>query len=128
MGAGAPIVLASEVADLVSQRPGPSFATDLLVQALIDAGQGETKTSISDVINATTMDWRKRLVDATEPRATGALCPIAFAAACSLETEGTEDWHPLYRKHCEVSLSQGYSTLQLAAQLYNERIFLAVDQ
>jgi hypothetical protein len=128
IGAGAPIVLASEVAELVSQRPGPSFATDLLIQALIDTGHGEAKTSISDVLNATTLEWRKHLVAATEPKTVGPLCPIAFAAACSLETEGTEDWHPLYRKHCEVSLSQPYSSLQLAAQLYNERMFLEVSR
>lgn len=128
VGAAAPVILASEVAALVSQVPGPSFATDLLVQALIDAGQGESKCSITEVLNATTNQWRRALMEVVDPKPLGALCPVTFAISCSLETDEPDAWHPIYRKHCEISLSQAFPTLQLAAQFYNERMFLEAWQ
>lgn len=124
IGSAAPFVLASEVARLVSQRPGPTFTPALLVQAVINAGQGESKLSISDVVGATSSAWRSEFVRQTNPKPIGALCPLTFAVASSLETDGPDDWHPLYRKTCEVSLTQPFPALQLAAQLYNERLFL----
>lgn len=124
IGASAPLILAAEVAALVSQLPGPSFATDLLVQALIDSGQSESKSSIAEMINATTSQWRDALVARVDPKPVGALCPIMFAVSCSLETDEPDAWHPIYRKHCEISLTQAFPAIQLATQFYNERMFL----
>lgn len=124
VGPSASVVLASEISNLVVRVPGPTFATDLLVQALASAGDAETKHTISEAIGETSPEWRSKLIADFDNATIGALCPMHLAAASSLEVDPGADWHPYFQKRCEISLTEPYSSLQLAAQLYNEKCFL----
>jgi hypothetical protein len=120
------IVFPMELADLTRFVPGAESLVAVLVQALRLAGipsSNETVT-IANAINAAPRSWRERMAALHQFDATGLLTPILIAIQKSLETDGAEEWLPVYRKACDISADSPFPSIQLSLQLFRERMLL----
>jgi hypothetical protein len=120
------LVFPNEVADLTLFVPGSESVIAVLVHALQLAGApsiSETIT-IAHATNATPREWRERICSSGDLGETKILCPILLAIHKSLDTEGRDDWLPVYRKACDVPVDQPLPLIRLASQLFRERMFL----
>jgi hypothetical protein len=113
-------ILPFELADLTLFVPGSTAIFGILVSAL--AQTSGAVCSIQQGINATPRDWRAGRVGQQE-NPVDVLCPIAFAMAKSLETDGEDDWVPVYKKFCDVQIDESLETRDIAYQIYSECIF-----
>lgn len=120
------LVLAKELSDLTVFVPGSDVAIAVLVHALTLAGaptSSETLT-IANTINETPHDWREKLRAEDDISSTGVLSPILMAVHKSLETDGRDEWLPVYRKACDIPADRPFPIIQLSLQLYRERMLL----
>jgi len=122
--AQASLVLPLEIADLTRLLPGPASAVPVLLQALLTSGAESTTRTITlaDAVNATKRDWREKNV--TLPADVGGLCPIHLAVRKSLDTDGSDEWLPVYRKACDVPGEVQVQVGAMATQFYREALFL----
>jgi hypothetical protein len=119
----ASIVLPMELADLTIFLPGPSAVLGLIVAALELTPIVATDATAAEAVNAAPRDWRERRVAQLQPDV-AELCPISLALARSLDTDGTTEWLPVFRKQCDVKIEVPAKLADIATQLYNERLFL----
>lgn len=122
LGAAATCVLPLELTDLLVFTPGPSAVLGMLISVLSKAKSGEF-SSIKSAINASPRSWREAQV-AKSDGCLGSVSPVSFAISKSLETDGPDEWIPAYRKQCDVSAEESISSIELAHQLYSERMFI----
>ena len=117
----APIVFASELADLTTVAPGPTAVDGLLNAALEIAPAAQAILSIQASINALGRDWREHKTSDLDP---GLLIvtPISLAMAKSLATAGEEDWLPVYAQAGGIDSREGRPRHEIASQFYLERM------
>lgn len=121
----ASIVFAAELADLTAFIPGPVAASALLSSALVLAQRPPEDLTVVNAVNAVPRDWREtRAASMVEEKAVLELCPILFAIVRSLDTEGANEWLPVFKKQCNVRIDQLLQPDQIANQLYAERLFI----
>jgi hypothetical protein len=123
----APILLPSEVADLVIFTPGPAYGESVVLQALrvtIGADISTATHSLARSVNATPRDWRQKQVDKEDLPKVGSLCPILFALHSSLLTDTDETWQPVFAKACDIDSTIAIPASDIALQVYRERMFL----
>jgi GTPase-associated system helical domain len=118
------LVLSSEVADLTATVPGSPSLIGILIRALqrtkgfsLSAGQ-----TLSDTVNASPRGWREAVRGKHDFSRYGSLCPVNLAIAKSLDTDGADEWQPVFRKLCSISLQQAFPIIEIALQMYNERM------
>jgi hypothetical protein len=118
----AAIILSSELAELTTFRPGLESTTAILAHALHLAGASRSGAgiTIADAVNAAPREWREEVRASRNLDSIAALCPISFALNKSLETDGPNDWLPVYKKACDVRADLPFDQLQLAVQLFRE--------
>jgi len=120
------LIFPMEVADLTVLLPGLEAVVAVLVHALHLSGAPSSSEAITiaNATNKTPRQWRERLrVNYRLDRAE-LLCPLMLAIQKSLETDGPEDWLPVYRKACDIPADKPYPLVQIAVQLYRERMLL----
>jgi len=120
------IVLPSELADLTRFIPGPEAVVGVLALALQLAGAPSSKetATIATAINSTPRAWRKTLCGRINVGSCESLTPVLLAILKSLETDGPNDWLPVYRKACDIPLDRPFPLVQLSLQLFRERMLL----
>lgn len=124
------IVFPSELSDLVHFIPGPGAALAVILQALRLAGAPSSAEmlTLADATNATPRDWRERVSDHHALTGIELLCPVHLSVRKSLDTEGREEWYPVFRKICDIPIDQPFELAQVALQTYHERMLLALLQ
>lgn len=121
----ASIIFPMELADLTVFLPGPAAIFGVVVAALMDTKSKSDGLTVAEGVNSLPRNWREQRVanlQLNTDRAT--LCPVLFAMAKSLDTDGEAEWLPIYRKQCDVKIEQPVSHPDLAVQVYNESLFL----
>jgi hypothetical protein len=113
-----------ELAGLTKLLPAPASAEPILFQALAasKAVSSSDETTLADAVNATSREWRESIVDPRERM--GSLCPINLALCTSLDTEGLDEWLPVYRKACDVPGDLAIHIGVVARQAYRESLFI----
>ncbi|MEQ1871231.1 MAG: GTPase-associated system all-helical protein GASH, partial [Vicinamibacterales bacterium] len=116
----------SEMATLTAFVPGPESAIGVLLQALQAAGAPSTAEPITlaAATNALARPIRERLAPQLKDLPQATLAPALLAIAKSIETDGEEDWFPLYRKLCDAPLDRPFSIAHLSLQLFRELMLL----
>jgi hypothetical protein len=119
------LVLPKELADLTISVPGSDVAIAVLAHALALSGAPaiSEEISIANTTNETPRDWREALcVD--KVGSLGILSPVLLAIHKSLETDGRDEWLPVYRKACDIPVDRPFPIIQISLQLYHERMLL----
>jgi len=127
----AALILPMEVADLTFFVPGPINVVAVLVHALQLSGASSSaeEVSLAESTNACAKEWREAVRARQDFGAVGLLTPVLLGIQKSLETDGQEDWFPVYRKACDVPVDKRYPILKIAIQMYRERMLLrAVEE
>jgi hypothetical protein len=119
------LLFPSELADLTAFVPGSEGITAVLARALKLAGaQSSTRCELATSINVTPREWREKCARLPAVAAVGVLSPVLMAIQKSLETDGLDDWQPIYRKACDIPLDQSFSLLKVSVQVYRECMLL----
>lgn len=120
------LVFPMEFADLTIFAPGSESAIAVLAHALQLAGAPSTSETITiaHATNATPREWREKIRSTNNLGDAGLLCPVLLAIHKSLETDGRDEWLPVYRKACDVPVDRPLPLIQLAVQLFRERMLL----
>jgi hypothetical protein len=115
-----------ELADLTKFVPGPEAGTAVLVLALQLAGapSSSEEVTIAKATNAIPRAWREAACEKYKLDSFGLLTPILLAIHKSLETDGPDEWLPVYRKACDIPLDRAFPLIQLSLQLFHERMLL----
>jgi hypothetical protein len=117
----APIILASELAELTAFPPGLESSTAMLVHALFTAGSTmRDGVTIANAVNSTPRAWREKIRTERILDRTGAVSPLSLALDKSLDTDDPRDWLPVYTKVCDIPLDTPFDGIQIATQLYRE--------
>jgi hypothetical protein len=111
-----------ELAALTLSVPGPESISAILARSLQEGGAPSSfePITIASATNALSRRQREHTAELYESSVQGSLTPILLAIRKSLETDGTDDWFPVYRKVCEVPLDHPFPALSLSLQLYRE--------
>jgi hypothetical protein len=119
------LITGKELADLTSFAPGPRSIPAILDRALrLVAPKLPASITIKDAVNGTPREWRERLMADTEMQVFQDLCPIHSAVERSIEASGNNDWVRAFNARSLVKVSQHISPLDLALQIYQERILI----
>ncbi len=119
--AAASVVAGKELADLVSP-PGVLPAKSILHSIITPAtGRDAGKPiPINAAVNASTAEWRGRLVKGTVIERIEDLCPLLAALKKSLTTDEADGWMPAYKKAYGVDPKTALAPVDLAHQVYRE--------
>ncbi len=120
------ILFPMELADLTMFVPGSESTIAVLVHALHLAGAPSSSESITiaSAVNATPREWREKTCAEHKTNSTGLLTPILLAIHKSLETEGRDEWLPVYRKVSDIPIDKPFPLIHLSLQLFRERMLL----
>ena len=120
------LVFPMELADLTVFVPGSEAAIAVLAYALQLAGSPSSseEVTIANVTNATPPEWREKVCERHALDSSGLLTPILLAIHKSLETDGHDEWLPVYRKACDIPINKPFPLIQLSLQLLRERMLL----
>ena len=116
------IVFPFELAELTSFVPGPESLAAVVVRALQEAGAPTSSEPITlaGTTNAVAREVRQRVAAKRRSEVPADLTPILLAISTSLETDGAEDWLPVYRKACDIPTDRPFPAASLSLQLYHE--------
>jgi hypothetical protein len=120
------LIFPVELHDLTRIIPGPSSILGILLKSYsVAGGKGERElTSIANAVNATPREWRSDLKKRFKPELITEASPILLAITKSLDTQGPDEWLPVYKAISNIKLDEEMSVLQLSLQLYNELAYL----
>ncbi len=123
----AAVVASSELADLTVFPPGPRSFQAVLDRVLRLTAEGgpRAKTKIVTIVHELDPSWRKRA--AARLKSLGgasALCPVHLMIAKATEAATPGDWPALVRASCAVAPDLEIDASALAAQVYEERMFV----
>jgi|SRR6185436_5626567 len=116
----AAVVLGAELAELTQLPPGIFGASGMLGVALARNAKIEGgPIGVAEAVNALPRTWRD-----TAPASSDDATPLLLGIKKSLETDGTEDWIPAYKKAARFEALPSVPALALATQSYHERMLL----
>jgi hypothetical protein len=109
------LAIAFELAGITRFLPGPASILGMIVTSLSYA-KGGLEISLKEAVNSLPRACRQ--THATESTSGGQLsiCPVHLAVATSLETEGEEDWIPVFNKRAKLSAGD----TKIASQISNQ--------
>lgn len=113
------IYVGKELANLSHGIRGPSAVPAIIDKALKLAGAVE-KTTIQNSINSVNRNWRERFASSESLESAGSVCPISIAISKSLETDGKNDWLPIFLKSSGINARKQMTPITLALQMYHE--------
>jgi hypothetical protein len=124
------IVFPMELADLTKFLPGSETIIAVLVHSLHLAGAPSSSESITiaNAVNATPREWREKTCAKYKVDSTGLLSPLLLAMHKSLETEGRDEWFPVYRRVSDIPIDKPFPLIQLSLQLFRERMLLRASE
>jgi hypothetical protein len=116
------ILFPVELAKLTSFVPGPEYLSAVLVRALQDAGAPSSvePVTLANATNSLGRELREQVAGLIAGDVPGDLIPVLFAISKSLETDGPDDWFPVFRRACEIPLDWPFPVSNLSTQLYRE--------
>jgi hypothetical protein len=120
------LIFAKELADLTIFLPGPEAMLGVMLHAL-ESAAGEpiiAQSTVAECVNAAPRSWRENLSISYPLTDVNELCPVSLAVRTSLDTEGADEWFPVYLKACDVAVDCSMPLPHLSLQLYRERLFL----
>jgi hypothetical protein len=123
---GGVFIFATELADITKFVPGPVSTVAVIAQALQLAGApsiGEEIT-IANATNATPRTWREGIAAKYQIGVTGLLTPLLTAVHKSLDTDGPDEWLPVYKRACDIPSNRPFPLIRLSMQVFRERILL----
>lgn len=123
----AAVLASSELADLTVFPPGPRSFQAVLDRVLRLTAEGgpRAKAKIATIVHDLDPSWRNRA--AARLRSLGgasALCPVHLMIAKATEAATPADWPALVRASCTVAPDLEIDARALAAQVYEERMFV----
>ena len=115
-----------EVADLTVFVPGSDSVAAVIVQVLQFAGvpSSAEPMTIANATNSLSRDLRERAVAESKSDVPNALTPVLLAIQKSLETDGPEEWFPVYRRACDIPVDRPFPIAHLSMQLFHERMLV----
>lgn len=119
----ASVVLSMELADLTLFLPAPPSMLGVILNALTFTKPASKPFTIAVAVNSVDRTWRETRFKDAGLSVTGPTCPIMFALSKSIEVDGEDEWFPIYRKNCEVSVEDAMDYKVFATQVYVERLF-----
>jgi hypothetical protein len=100
----ASLIAGKELADLITNIPGPFSARAFLDKILFPGQHEEQKpVTIKDAVNKTPKKWRERLLQKINIDILKDFCPVLCAVKSSVETDGQDDWLPFFKKSTQIS-------------------------
>jgi hypothetical protein len=122
---GATLIAGKELADLTALAPGPRSAPAVLDRMLrLIAPKLPASITIKEAINNTPREWRERWMADTKMQAVQDLCLVHSAVLKSIETTGKNDWARVFDTNGLIKATQQIPPLDLAIQIYQERILI----
>ena len=95
-----------------------------IAEQLAGAHSSSETASLADTTNSVPREWRERVCAEHNCDSSGLLSPILLAIHTSLKTDGNDDWLPLYRKACDIPVDKPLPLIQIALQVFHERMLL----
>jgi hypothetical protein len=119
------VICGCELATLVEVMPGPHGVKGILARILAASGKGWRKpVSLQSAVNGTPRDWRSSQTNDNSVSHIKDLTPGHAALAASLETEGADDWAPIFETASGIKASQCFEPLELARRVFIERLLI----
>ena len=117
------LVIAFDLARVTRFIPGPTSIVGMITTALSRA-DATTPICLQDAVNALPRHWRESHASNLEKGSENQICPVQSAIAASLETDGDDEWVPVFAKRSRLSAKTVHKVPQLAYQAYLERMFI----
>lgn len=123
--AASAILCGSELADLVEVVPGPYGAKGFLMRMISTSGKHwQKQISVQRAVNETPREWRESLAARPNLDRIKDLAPTIGALVTSLETNGPDDWIPVFIAASPVNVTDLVSPLDISTRTYNENLLL----
>jgi hypothetical protein len=121
----AALVAGKELADLTAYAPGPRSIPAIVDRALrIVSPKLPASITVKEAVNGTPREWREGWMADTKMQVFQGLCPMHSAVEKSIEASGSSDWARAFNAHGLVKVTQPIPPLDLALQIYQERILI----
>jgi GTPase-associated system-like protein len=121
----ATLLFPMELADLTVFVPGPNTIAGILSHAFREVGvTNGAAVTLAQAVNSLPRNWREKTVRKYDLGGLAEICPILLAVQKSLETDGIDEWLPVYRKASGIAADTSFETLRLSLQVYRERLLL----
>jgi len=122
--APASLISGKELADLVTELPGPLAASTFLNRMLrVSKGEPDTKVKLKDAVNTIPFDLRSKWFSADRWSETVSdLCPVAQALKLSLTSPKKTAWLPAFAESTRLSENIEMLPSDLAFHMYLEAL------
>ena len=121
----ASLVAGKELADLTCIIPGLFSAEAFLNKIVVNAIPNEMhETSLMEAVNNAPVEWKKKWIQETNPKAIEDLCPVHYAITKSIEFQGLGSWAAVINKNVGIEADQKITPTKLALQVYQENLFI----
>lgn len=117
------LVMAVELAAATRFLPGPASILGMIITSLSQL-KGDDKISLKHAVNNLPRQWREARVSSVSAFGLNPICPTYLALAASLETEGEDDWLPVFYKRSRLNADDARSAAEISYQGYRETLFL----
>jgi hypothetical protein len=123
-----PIIVGKELANLITNLPGPTSVKAILAKAIQCPQKGNdcSHFKISEAVNALTPEWRASIAESDRTTACAFPCvfPLHVAIAIAVDL-GVADWDKAFIKKIDHLKSDSvFSSTELAYQFYLESLIL----
>ena len=112
--------VASDLYDLTTLLPGPYTAREFLRSAIGRGRKPKATYSLRTAVNDAPRIWRDGALEALGEDWPRELCPSLKAIWASINTEGNEDWVPIFEKAFPKTVDRPLPGEAIAHQLYLE--------
>jgi hypothetical protein len=122
------LVAGKELADLTIILPGPLSAEAFLDKTLRDVEQDlRDLLTLKEAVNMSPINWRSNWLAALKcTELIQDLCPVLLAVIKSTETEGEDEWFPIFEKAAKFTGEYVISPLNLSMQVYQENLLCRI--
>lgn len=123
-----PIIVGKELADLITNLPGPTSVKAILAKAMQfpQKGNGNSQCTITETIDSLPPDWRANIAEKDRANTCAFPCifPLHFAIALAVKCDGSK-WDKAFIKKIDyLKPDLMLPTTQIAYQFYLESLIL----
>lgn len=117
------LVIAVELAKATRFLPGPTSILGMIITALSHT-KGGSEVSLKQAVNSLPRNWRESRISEAASFALTPICSVYLALAASMETEGEDDWLPVFYKRSKLKADEIKSAQEISLQGYRETLFI----
>lgn len=119
------LIVANELSEHTQIVPGP-ITIRALIDRMLNVGRKSAKkeSSIKEVINKATSDWKKQYLSEIQLGKAEDLCPMHYALAKSNEAGDKTSWVPIFKNKYSMDADKPIAVLDITVQIYNEMLLL----